>query len=525
MTGKAHIAYATAALPGAARTAAPAPPTTPWPPTPPRPSRPNRRPGRPQDRIPRPHLRRPRFDTPTRLRLFLAGAAGSALALVALFGLGVASASDGLDVVGDGAGPRVVAANQLYGGLAGMDAELANIVLVGDETGLGFDRRAATDAYTADRDAVAQALQQAAEDAVDDAGRMALVHLVDDLAAYENLAGQIMLADAQADARALDARSPALPQLRQATDLMHTRLLPEADRLLAVDAGQVEHTFDDQYSTSRQAAFAALFVGLAAIAVLIGAQVFVFLRTHRIVNPGLAAATVLAIVLVAQGVGTLFSAAEDLRTSKRDAFDSVLALSRTKAVAADANGDESRFLVDPERSAAYEKAFFAKSQQLATFSGATSFAEYDKRLDSAVASLAAYRTWRTPDFGGDLLGREFRNLTFAGEPEAAEDVFRRFATYEQFDRRMRDYAAHDLRRAIDFNTSYHEGNSNWSYRNFQQALDDVLAINRDHMTRSARDGKDTLGGWSYLPAAGAALIVAAAYLGLRPRLREYRAIT
>ncbi len=38
-----------------------------------------------------------------------------------------------------------------------------------------------------------------------------------------------------------------------------------------------------------------------------------------------------------------------MRAAKKDAFDSILALSQTRAVSYDANADESSYLVDPGR--------------------------------------------------------------------------------------------------------------------------------------------------------------------------------
>ena len=43
--------------------------------------------------------------------------------------------------------------------------------------------------------------------------------------------------------------------------------------------------------------------------------------------------------------------AEHLRVAKKDAFDSVLALTQARAVSYDANADESRYLIDPDRAA------------------------------------------------------------------------------------------------------------------------------------------------------------------------------
>lgn len=463
-----------------------------------------------------------RLTTPCRMRLFLTGMATVLLGFVIALAVAVSAVSDGLRVVGHGAGPRVAAANELYGGLAGMDAELANVLLVGDETGLGFDRQAALNSYKTDREAVAKALQQAAEGANDTTARNAVDELVAGIGTYDNLAGQVMLTDRQADTRAISAPSPALALLRQATDLMHDHLLPAADRLINDDAADVEHAFSSNYGSARTAGYAALFLGLAAIGILVAAQVFLFLRTHRILNLGLITATLLTAVLLAQAVNAVFGATEQLRVAKRDSFDSVLALTRTKAIVADANGDESRYLVDFDRATRYQDAFFAKSELLATIPS-VGMDGYDAALADAEQGFEAYARGVEPPFAGPLFGREFRNITFTGERAAAEEAFRWYRTYQLFDRQMRALAQQDKRKAVDFNTSYKENNSNWSYDRLQNALDAVNTIDRTHMDTAANDGEDTLTGWAFIPAVGAVVIAAVAYAGMRPRLREYQA--
>ena len=63
--------------------------------------------------------------------------------------------------------------------------------------------------------------------------------------------------------------------------------------------------------------------------------------------------------------------AEYFRAAKQDAFDSILALSKARAVSYDANADESRYLLDPQRANRYEQAFLEKSSHVIGMPGAT----------------------------------------------------------------------------------------------------------------------------------------------------------
>lgn len=425
--------------------------------------------------------------TPTLLRLYGVAVAVLAAGFAALLTRAVVAADDGLRVVGQGAGPQVVAANNLYLGLASMDAELANIVLVGDEIGLGYTRADAQAAYRNDRTVVAEALRASAANASGAAARDTVGRLVDDLGAYDNLAGQITYADAQDDARRLQDPSPALPNLRRATDMMHNELLPCADALLDADAASVTHGYQDGRDEAAWYAALALAVGILLVLLLIGGQIFLFRRTHRVFNPILAAVTVAAMCVVAIGAGAAFDARDELDVAKHDAFDSVLALTRTKALVADANGDESRWLVDPANARQYADRY-ADTTRLLTM-------QFSRELD---------------------------NITFDGERDAAQTAYEANATYQAFDTKMRGMASADFRGAVDFNTSHRAGNSNWAYERLQSDLDAVVAINRTHMTAASDTGERDLGAWSWLASAAAVALALATWRGIRPRLREYR---
>ncbi|MET7304181.1 hypothetical protein [Embleya sp. NPDC005575] len=463
----------------------------------------------------------PRLGTPASLRLLVALTAVLLAAYLAVLLAAVSAADDGLRVVGHDAGPRVVSANALHGALTGMDADLANTVLVGDERGLGFDREQAAAHYAADRKALGEAIEEtgAGLDTID--ARRTLGDLIDKVGVYDNLAGQVTLLDRQSDARALTDVSPALPLLRQATDLMRGTLLPEADRLSAANARAVEATYADTYGRARGLGRWSLPLGLVPVVVLVGGQLFLARRTRRVFSPWLLVATALGAALVWTGTGTALSAAEHLRVAKKDAFDSVLALTRANALAQEANGDESRFLVDRARAADAENAFAAKSRELAAFDGVgpTGYAE---ALRVAVTGFLGFAAGVEVPFGGEF-GREFRNVTFTGERAAAEEVLRWYARYQQYDRQMREMVARgDVRGAVDFTTSYRENASNWSFEHLIKALDAVTAINRAHMDAEAEAGLDELNGRGLLSGLLALSVSALVWLGVRPRLAEYR---
>ncbi len=230
-------------------------------------------------------------------------------------------------------------------------------------------------------------------------------------------------------------------------------------------------------------------------------------------------ATVIAFALTVVGAGLLLTEAAHLRGAKKDAFDSVMALTRARAVSYDANADESRFLVDPSRADRYQRAFLEKSQQLAGLTGA-SLQTYDNKLASALDAYSADR--RDVQFTG-FFGTAFGNITFPGERELAEQTITAYRDYQRDDRKMRALRrSGDLRATVAFNTSYVPGNSNYHFDRYDKALERFIALNHSHFEGSIRDGEAALGGWSFIPAIGALLATALTLMGIRPRLNEYR---
>lgn len=238
-----------------------------------------------------------------------------------------------------------------------------------------------------------------------------------------------------------------------------------------------------------------------------------------LVNPALAAATLLAVGLAIAGAVQLGVQAGNLKVAKQDAFDSILALTQARAVSYDANADETRFLVDPGRAAAYQDAFLRKSQELVSVGNVGIFS-YDAAL---AADVRAYQADNTDVRFGGYLGTEFRNITFTGERAAATRALLAYQVYEKDDRKLRAMAKTNLAQAIAFDIGTGPGQSDWAFNQWDGALGSVITINENAFTAAIRDGHTTGSPWiALIPAIGTALIAALAIAGTRPRLAEYR---
>lgn len=452
------------------------------------------------------------WATPTRIRVLAGGPIALVLVLATVLTAALAGLTGTLDTVGHRTGPQVEATSDLYFALSDMDAQVANVLLVGNAANLGTTRRQALDLYARRRDEADADLQQAAT-----AGA-GISPVLDPLGQYESLAGQAIELDA---ANPVPGRpgTAALDRYRQATDLMRTRLLPAAQTLTRRNAAVLDRSYTGGRSGLLTARIWTAVIGLALLAALAGSQLFLRRRFRRRYDRALLAATVLVVGLLLASTAQLSFEAERLRTAKEDAFGSVLALSQARAVSYNSNADESRFLLDPQRADQYQAAFAAESRQLVDL-GDVGIAGYDAALAKA---LDAYRADHGDVRFTGYFGTEFRNITFPGERTAAERTVTAYQAYQRDDRRIRDLVRQGrLDDAIAFDTSAAPGGSDWAYGQYATALDALIGINRGAFSQSIAAGEDGLSGWTPALWATTAAVTGLVLLGVRRRLAEYR---
>lgn len=449
------------------------------------------------------------------LRLAVLLLSGALAVLLTVAGLGLSGmwdTADGRDA------PRTVSAADLNLALNDMDAQAANILLssgaggrgraevpYGKATGLFDDAR-----RTASREL--RTLAVAVEG--DKEAEQTVASLTEDFARYEELVGRAQEEDARPD-----GKPAAIGHYRTATDLVADEILPRARSL--VDT--TDRAFQNEYESARTRLWAqlaaVLVLGVALLGALVVLQLYLTRTFHRVVNPPLAGATLCVLIALVTGPLLFASSAEQLRIARHDAFDSVVALSRARALAYDINADESRYLLDHDRRYRYESSFLEKSQQLYG-TGASGLAAYGSSLGE---------TWRAygngsgkKDFTGEFR-RELDNITFAGERTAAEKTVDAYVAYQRDDRTIRSLIAQGREEeAIAFGISWDKGKSNAHFGAWMDALGRTIDINSaafDHAVGQGRDNATAL-----LPAAAGTALLAAALtiFGLRPRLAEFR---
>jgi hypothetical protein len=460
--------------------------------------------------------------TPSRIRL-LAGVTAFAVAgLAALLLVQVDRARASLTTIGGQAAPEVTAASDLYFALNDLDAQLANVLLVGDATDLGISRAQALDLYEQRRTQADRDIRVAASSATDVDTTRAVDDVLDSYGRYQALAARAILLDQQG------TRSPARPSAatiagyRAATDLSRTRLLPAARRLAEHHGTRLETTYRASRSQILSTRGWVLGAGAVALGAIIWLQVYLARRFRRVIAPALVGASVLVAIGLLMAVILLTGLAEHLRVAKKDAFDSLLALNTARAVSYDANADESRFLLDPGRAEQYQQAFLSKSQQIVQVPGAT-ISTWDSRLALAVD---AYQRRPSETLWDGYLGTEFRNITFTGERAAAETTLHRYQVYQLDDRRIRALsAAGHLDEAVALCTEYSPGGSNYAFDQYDQALSAVIAINQKAFDEAIDRGQHSLRGWTIGLWTGGLAVLLLLWRGTARRLNEYRPAT
>jgi len=461
------------------------------------------------DHPPRNHRR----TTPAILTTVTAAVVLLAVVLAAAVAVLFSFQNDAFHAIGATDAPETNATTGLYFSLTDMDAQVANVLLAGNSATLAATKTGNYASYASDRTTADSDLQQAAVVAASSPAEQSdLRAVLNDMGSYQGLAAEAMLTDQSPGSPEGRPSAVSLGYFQQATDLMSDHILPDVAVLTADNANALDGT----YSASRSGALTGIaevvVAGLALAGTLVWLQLFLRRRYHRTLNPGLAAATLITLILTCTAAGLLGAEANHLKVAKADAFDSIIALTQARAVSYDANADESRYLVDPARAVMYQNAFLAKSQQVAAV-GSVGIFSYDAALAKEIPGLT---------FGG-YLGTELHNITFPGERAAAMKTLLAYQVYQRDDRVLRATAKTSLAKAIAFDVGTARGQSDWAFYQYDTALNSVITINRDAFSAAVTAGSSAATGWTWLiPGLGALLIAGLTVAGIRPRLAEYR---
>jgi hypothetical protein len=325
--------------------------------------------------------------TPGRLRT------ASIVLVVAIAVLGVLAAvtaaarADAADAVALEATPELLTAQDLYGALAEADAIASTSYLRAGQEGAD-DRRQYKASLLAAGDYLATVAQSSGLSA--DARRA--VHAISEqLGVYTG-----KMETARAEIR--QGHSVGNAYLRQASKLMREEILPAATVVYAHAASRL----DDAYASGTSATEVVLLVvvGALALLLLLVVEVYLYRRTHRIVNVGLAAATVVVAVLCAWTLARVSSERSALADARAHGSDAVQTLSAARILNLRAQNDENLALIERGRGEQYVADYTVTAQRMAHRDG--------------TGGLFAFAAHAARDWGRDdnvaRLGKQFAGV-------------------------------------------------------------------------------------------------------------------
>jgi len=474
-----------------------------------------------------------RGNTPSQLKLLTAVLAVLGLLLGLVAALGLMRDTSSLNSLRSRT-TEVSATSDLYYRLNDMDAQAANLLLVGYHPEAGFDVPASVNAqasyttYNKDRSAADADLEQIAENPVlnTEASK-----LLDTLGGYEaDIADAFYIDGLLASQKPGTPPPAALSSYEQASAMLHNSMLPASQQITEQDSSAVDASYSSDHSAISTFGYAVLGAALLTVlALLLGNRYYA--RKFRRRVSWLAVGAVAALVAGLLGLSTQLGEASHLHVAKQDAYDSIYALDRAQAVSDDANADESRWLLEDQYSV-LQTSFFQKTSEVGgvpSVSAAQAAADpsaYYSALSSSVGKLgvnSAANTVSGVTIDG-FLGSELDNITFPGEAEAAYDATQDYNTYVQDDGKIRaDAEAGNLAAAVSLDIGLSAGQSNHDFNTYMTALGQVIQINTQQFDAAVSAGQSGLGAtaWAELVIAELlllSLVTCAGYL----RLREYR---
>jgi hypothetical protein len=439
------------------------------------------------------------WTTPRILRAFVAAIWFAAALLLLVSEATMARARRALFTMQKSSAPNIIAAQEIASDLADLDANAANYLLEPP----GLQSPQVMETFELRRQKVTRRLVDAAQNInFGDEERLPVLAMFEQLGRYLELAGQARYLHDHGDAPG------ALGAYLDATATMHNSILPAAAALDHANRSYMDLVYLEQRQAS---GFSELLVGLCGVLLvlaLVAAQLFLRRRMRRIFNPLLVVATVTAIGFVGFLEVRFRVVHENLREAKEDAFESIHKLWLVRAAAFDANGDESRLVLDGERAKFWADAFQNRQQQLAS-------------VDAQRAVKMAQQPGPVR-FNG-LFADELRNITYAGEREAALTMISEYASYVRVIDQVTQRERSKPKSGVPILISTEPGQASWAFDRFDKALAATVDINDTEFNNVLDSAEHGLAVGETADPIVLVLVAALAWLGVRPRLREYRA--
>ncbi|HEX8627191.1 MAG TPA: hypothetical protein VF755_03355 [Catenuloplanes sp.] len=424
--------------------------------------------------------------------------ASTAVVLLAVTSVLMSRVQEQVHIIGDVAAPQAATASDLHFSLSDMDAEVTRMVLVGDADALAGSQIDALGTYRKSSKQVDTDLHHLLTTATSETDRATALEVLHHLAIYHQRVWQTLTAQSQAPPQQPGKLPPdALGYYTQATNVLHLDLLPAAKRLRNASEIRLFQAYDDKRATEVWGVGLVLGLGAGLVALLILLQWWLARRFHRMLNPPLLAATLVAVGVVLSAVTVLIVQEQRLDVARDDGLLPYLTLSQARAISYDAAADTSRYLISADLPY-YKQDFIRKSECLVK--GGSCGTE-----DTIHGGLAA------------LVGGGHVN------EDQAQRVLDRWLAYERAHNRIVGLAdSGKTTEAVDSLTGIRRGDANFDFFYFDAAVGDVATARKHAFDASLHDAERLLRGWVVIPLLAMVLVLLLVPLGVRRRLAEYR---
>lgn len=374
-------------------------------------------------------------------------------------------------IIGDDAAPQAATASDLYFGLSDLDAQVARLVLSGDDDSLAATQIDALATYRDRGTRIDSDIQRLLTAGADQATTAALL---DALAVYRERVWQAL------------TTSDKHGFYTQATNVLHLQLLPGAQRLRAASQERLDRAYAGKQTTQRWGIAVALGLGLVLVVMLLAMQVWMARRFRRTFNPALFIATILTIALAGPAALVLAVQGQKLGDAREQSLTPYLALSQARAISYDAAADTSRYLI----------------------SGGLAYYRQDFAAKSACLNK------------GGACGPGGESVIEALPPGPA---LQRWAAYQRDNDKILALADGGKRDdAVAALTGIRRGDAAFDFSYYDDAVDQIATARKTAFDGSLSSTRTLLTGWTEIPLGVAVLVLVLVPLGVRRRFAEYR---
>jgi hypothetical protein len=278
-------------------------------------------------------------------------------------------------------------------------------------------------------------------------------------------------------------------------------VIPQTEAMAKNANAALEAAYDTYRGTARASIIRAAVTAGLLWALLIGAQIFLALRTHRLVNVPLALGTVLLTVFTIGFLVVSFADMRTLQAAKEDSFGSIQHLYRAKVVSFLMKADESMWLFEQRKARAdYAQSFADGSRTVLDIGNASQLALADadrlavpvnqaaiEQLKSALADAERYAAAGNYDAAARLtpknipgyLGEALNHVVLHPvERKPVTAAVSYFLRHIDIDMRLRalEASGHHAE-AVRLCIGDNDGGSNWAFQGMNAAIDEIISLN------------------------------------------------